>query len=130
MRLPATQRLDVTVTRAMKKGITYTPFLSIMNLYNAHNVFMYDFNMPWSIAPDLLRAGHASEISHVFGLPYLPMPDAESQAVAGADLVGEEKRAAHKDGDDESGDKAESEDCLFHGNQSSLEGKVRSVAEV
>jgi len=44
MRLPATQRLDVTVTRAMKKGITFTPFLSIMNLYNAHNVFMYDFN--------------------------------------------------------------------------------------
>jgi para-nitrobenzyl esterase len=48
------------------------------------SVFMYDFDMPWSIAPDLLRAGHASEISHVFGLPYLPMPDAESQAVADA----------------------------------------------
>jgi hypothetical protein len=46
--------------------------------------------------------------------------------VAGADLVGEKKRSAHKDGDDEAGDEAEGEDCLFHGNQSSLEGKVRS----
>jgi hypothetical protein len=46
--------------------------------------------------------------------------------VAGADLVGEEKRAAHKDGDDEASDKAEGEDCLFHGNRNSLEGKVRS----
>ena len=44
MRLPATQRLDVTVTREMKKGLTFSPFLSIVNLYNAHNVFMYDFN--------------------------------------------------------------------------------------
>jgi hypothetical protein len=44
MRLPATQRLDVTVTREMKKGVTFTPFLSIMNLYNARNVFMYDFD--------------------------------------------------------------------------------------
>ena len=44
MRLPATQRLDVTVTRDMKKGVTFSPFLSIVNLYNAHNVFMYDFN--------------------------------------------------------------------------------------
>jgi hypothetical protein len=44
MRLPPTQRLDVTVTREMRKGVTFTPFLSIMNLYNAHNVFMYDFN--------------------------------------------------------------------------------------
>ena len=44
VRLPATQRLDVTVTRAMRKGVTFTPFLSIVNLYNAHNVFMYDFN--------------------------------------------------------------------------------------
>jgi hypothetical protein len=43
-RLPATQRLDVTVTREMKKGVTFSPFLSIMNLYNARNVFMYDFN--------------------------------------------------------------------------------------
>ena len=44
MRLPATQRLDFTVTREMKKGVLFTPFLSIVNLYNAHNVFMYDFN--------------------------------------------------------------------------------------
>jgi hypothetical protein len=43
-RLPPTQRLDVTVTRELKKGVTFTPFLSIMNLSNARNVFMYDFD--------------------------------------------------------------------------------------
>lgn len=46
--------------------------------------FMYDFNMPWSLAPSLLRAGHASEISHVFGVPYLPQPDEPSEKVAAA----------------------------------------------
>jgi hypothetical protein len=40
---------------------------------------------------------------------------AESHAVAGADLVGEEKRAAHQDGDDGAGDEAEREDGFLHG---------------
>lgn len=48
------------------------------------NVFMYNFNVPWSIAPDLLHAGHAGEISHVFGVPYLPMPDPASELVGKA----------------------------------------------
>ena len=39
---------------------------------------------------------------------------AESHAVAGADLVGEEKRAAHKDGDHDAGDEAEGEDGFLH----------------
>jgi para-nitrobenzyl esterase len=47
-------------------------------------VYMYDFNVWWSIVPSLLRAGHAAEISHVFGTPYLPQPDPDSEAVAGA----------------------------------------------
>ena len=34
------------------------------------SVYMYNFNIPWSIAPDLLGISHASEISHVFGSPY------------------------------------------------------------
>jgi para-nitrobenzyl esterase len=33
-------------------------------------VYMYNFNIPWSILPDLLGISHASEISHVFGTPY------------------------------------------------------------
>jgi para-nitrobenzyl esterase len=33
-------------------------------------VYMYNFNIPWSILPDLLGISHASEISHVFGSPY------------------------------------------------------------
>jgi hypothetical protein len=44
LRLPATQRFDVSVTREMHKGVNFTPFLSIINLYNAKNVFMYTFN--------------------------------------------------------------------------------------
>jgi len=44
-------------------------------------VFLYNFNVPWAILPDILHAGHASEISHVFGTPYLPSPDAGSEAV-------------------------------------------------
>jgi para-nitrobenzyl esterase len=48
------------------------------------NVFMYNFNMPWSIAPSFFHAGHGSEISDVFDSPYLPSPDAQSQTVADA----------------------------------------------
>ena len=40
---------------------------------------------------------------------------AEGHAVAGADLVGEEQRAAHEHGHDEAGDKAEGEDGFLHG---------------
>jgi para-nitrobenzyl esterase len=36
-------------------------------------VFMYNFNIPWSISRDALGASHASEISHVFGTPYNEM---------------------------------------------------------
>ena len=39
---------------------------------------------------------------------------AESHAVADADLVGEEKRSSHKDGDDEAGDEPESKDGFLH----------------
>jgi para-nitrobenzyl esterase len=45
-------------------------------------VFMYNFNIPWSISPALLGASHASEISHVFGTPY--NESAENVAVAEA----------------------------------------------
>jgi para-nitrobenzyl esterase len=36
-------------------------------------VFMYNFNITWSISPEALGASHASEISHVFGTPYMEM---------------------------------------------------------
>jgi para-nitrobenzyl esterase len=44
-------------------------------------VYMYNFNVPWSIAPTVLFAGHAAEISHVFGTPWLPTPDSNSATV-------------------------------------------------
>jgi para-nitrobenzyl esterase len=47
-------------------------------------VFLYNFNVWWSISPAALQAGHASEISHVFGTPYLPTPDADSEKVGDA----------------------------------------------
>jgi para-nitrobenzyl esterase len=39
------------------------------------SVFMYNFNMPWAIAPTTLLSSHASEISHVFGDPVKPSAD-------------------------------------------------------
>ena len=44
LRLPSTQRLDLSMTRDMRKGVTITPFLSIINLYNAKNILMYSFD--------------------------------------------------------------------------------------
>ena len=44
-RLPLSQRLDVSVTHDWRPaGLTITPYLSVMNLYNAHNVFGYVFD--------------------------------------------------------------------------------------
>ena len=44
-RLPLTQRLDISVSRNfVPHGFTITPYLSIMNTYNAHNVFGYAFD--------------------------------------------------------------------------------------
>jgi para-nitrobenzyl esterase len=45
---------------------------------------MYNFNIPWAIAPTLLLVSHASEMSHVFGNPWLPTPDPGSKAVGDA----------------------------------------------
>jgi TonB-dependent receptor-like protein len=53
-RLPLSQRLDVTLTRDFLPGrVTVTPYLSIMNLYNAHNVFGYAFDYA-SVPPKLI----------------------------------------------------------------------------
>jgi para-nitrobenzyl esterase len=47
-------------------------------------VYMYNFNVAWSLAPAILKVGHAAEISHVFGTPHLPSPDPGSEAVGQA----------------------------------------------
>ena len=44
-RLPATQRLDIDVTRNYRvRGMTIAPYLSLVNAYNAKNVFLYVFD--------------------------------------------------------------------------------------
>jgi len=44
-RLPTTQRLDLDVTRTYHvRGTTIAPFLSVVNAYNAKNVFLYVFD--------------------------------------------------------------------------------------
>jgi hypothetical protein len=44
-RLPTTERLDVDVTRTFKwRGTTIAPYLSVVNVYNAKNVFLYVFD--------------------------------------------------------------------------------------
>ena len=45
VRMPATQRLDLNVAREFTRGrATITPFLSVVNVYNAKNVFLYLFD--------------------------------------------------------------------------------------
>jgi para-nitrobenzyl esterase len=46
------------------------------------SVYMYNFNIAWGIAPTVLLASHASEISHVFGDPV--NADANGKAVSDA----------------------------------------------
>lgn len=44
-RLPTTQRLDLDVTRQYHaRGMTIAPYLSVVNAYNAKNVFIYVFD--------------------------------------------------------------------------------------
>ena len=44
-RFPATQRLDLDVSREMRlRGSTISPYLSVVNAYNAHNVFVYVYD--------------------------------------------------------------------------------------
>ena len=44
-RLPTTQRLDVDVTRTFHvRGTAIAPYLSLVNAYNAKNVFLYVFD--------------------------------------------------------------------------------------
>jgi hypothetical protein len=44
-RLPLFQRLDLGVSRTGQwRGMTVTPYLSIVNAYNARNVFIYTFD--------------------------------------------------------------------------------------
>ncbi len=52
-------------------------------------VYLYNFNVKWSLLPEILLAGHAAEISHVFGYAYArdgqnPAVGEQSQAVADA----------------------------------------------
>jgi len=44
-RLPATQRLDLDVTRNYRVGgTTIAPYFSVVNAYDAKNVFLYIFD--------------------------------------------------------------------------------------
>ena len=44
-RFPANQRLDLDVSREMTyRGMSIAPYLSVVNAYNAHNVFVYIYD--------------------------------------------------------------------------------------
>ena len=44
-RFPANQRLDLDISREMAfRGATLAPYLSVVNAYNAHNVFVYIYD--------------------------------------------------------------------------------------
>jgi hypothetical protein len=62
-RLPTTQRLDVDVTRSYRVGsTTIAPYLSVVNAYNAKNVFLYIFD--YSKSPPTRQA--------ISQFPFLP----------------------------------------------------------
>lgn len=55
LRVPFAQRLDVSFTRQGDgKGASWSPFLSVLNVYNAENYFAYFFNYE-SRPPERLR---------------------------------------------------------------------------
>jgi hypothetical protein len=44
-RFPANQRLDLDISREMTfRGATLAPYLSVVNAYNAHNIFVYIYD--------------------------------------------------------------------------------------
>lgn len=45
------------------------------------DVYLYTFDIDWSIAAPILLAAHSAEISHVFGVPYNESPENEAVAV-------------------------------------------------
>jgi para-nitrobenzyl esterase len=54
------------------------------------SVFMYNFNIPWSVADGHLGPCHASELSHVFGDPYVfpgQDPDVTSKSKTVSDAM-------------------------------------------
>ena len=54
-RFPPTQRLDLDVSREMiVRGATVSPYLSVVNAYNAKNVFVYLYD--YSTATPTRRA--------------------------------------------------------------------------
>jgi hypothetical protein len=54
-RLPFAQRLDLSITRGGDgKGVSYSPFLSVMNVYNAKNYFAYLYDYG-SLPPERVR---------------------------------------------------------------------------
>lgn len=54
-RLQLAQRLDLSVTRSGDgKGVSFSPFLSIMNVYNAKNYFAYVYDYA-SLPPERVR---------------------------------------------------------------------------
>jgi hypothetical protein len=62
-RMPRTQRLDLNLSREFNtRGATITPYLSVVNAYNAKNVFVYFFD--YSIRPPVRTA--------VSQFPFLP----------------------------------------------------------
>jgi para-nitrobenzyl esterase len=63
--------------------------LAIRSVRAGMPVYMYNFNVWWSVLPEVMRAAHGAEMSHVFGNPFVPTGQdptvtEESQAVADA----------------------------------------------
>jgi hypothetical protein len=62
-RYPMTQRLDLNISRDFRRGgSTIRPYLSVVNAYNARNVFIYILD--YGVAPPIRRS--------ISQFPFLP----------------------------------------------------------
>lgn len=77
-------KLALGMVRTDAGAVCSTYEAALLGVDNGLEMYVYNFNIPWSIARDVLGACHTSEVSHVFGTPYLEDENPESLAVAEA----------------------------------------------
>jgi hypothetical protein len=66
-RYPATQRMDLSATRTFRRrGTEWSPYVSVVNVYNASNVFLYTYD--FSVSPTKRQAFSQLPIVPTIGL--------------------------------------------------------------
>jgi len=77
-------KLAIGRVRTDSGAVCGTYEAALLGAEHGLDMYLYNFNIPWSLARDILGACHTSEVSHVFGTPYMEDNSPESLAVADA----------------------------------------------